>query len=106
MHLSCDLFDLMLTFLPCSRSIVLVGFLAVFYFGIFTLSLMFLDPVDNDAKNEKFDESVGFDVGVLIRESNANSVRYKGCGIALPSSYLKGKDSDRVRLNKKVKFAE
>ena len=54
-----QLFDLVLTFLPCSRSIVLVGFLAVFYFGIFTLSLMFLDPVDNDAKNEKFDESVG-----------------------------------------------
>ena len=51
---------------------------------------MFLDPVDNDAKHRKFAESAGFDIGVLIRESNSGSMRFEGCADALPKTYLEG----------------
>jgi len=59
--------------------------MTLFYSGIFTLSLMFLDPVDNDVKHQRFTESAGFDVGVLVRESNAGSIRYEGCAASLPT---------------------
>ncbi len=46
---------------------------------------MFLDPVDNDKLHEKGTiQTVGFDVGVLIRESDNGAIRYKGCAVALP----------------------
>ena len=64
--------------------------LTLFYGGIFTLSLMFLDPVDNDAQHQQYAESAGFDVGVLIREVNAGSVRYSKCAALLPKNYLIG----------------
>ena len=37
--------------------------------GILTLSLMFLDPVDNDAHHGKFVESTSFNVGVSWTEN-------------------------------------
>jgi len=60
--------------------------MTLFYCGIFTLSLMFFDPVDNDVKHQKHAESAGFDVGVLIRESSAGSLRYGRCAASLPSN--------------------
>ncbi|KAL7541287.1 hypothetical protein ACHAWF_006897 [Thalassiosira exigua] len=74
-------------------SIPIVGLLTVFYAGIFMLSLMFLDPVDNDSKFEKFHETPGFDVGLLIRESNAGSIRFNECASVLPEIYMKTTDS-------------
>jgi len=39
--------------------------------------MMFLDPVDNDKKHQKKGiETAGFDVGVLIRETHAGSMRF------------------------------
>ena len=50
-------------------SIFAVGIISLFYFGIFKLSLMFLDPVDNDEEHQTgSNQTVGFDIGVLIRE--------------------------------------
>lgn len=81
-------------------SIPAVGILTLFYKGILTLSLMFLDPVDNDAYHSKFIESTGFDVGVLVREVNAGSMRWAGCASALPKSYLKpSKENEDMNTN-------
>jgi len=50
-------------------SVIAVGILTLFYNGIFKLSMMFLDPVDNDVQHQTSrDQTVAFDVGVLIRE--------------------------------------
>jgi len=66
-------------------SVIAVGILSTFYFGIYKLSLMFLDPVDNDKQHQTSgNQTVGFDIGVLIRESHTSSMRYKGCVIAMP----------------------
>lgn len=66
-------------------SIAAVGLITLFYDGIFKLSLMFLDPVDNDKKHQLgSDQTPGFDVGVLLRESNTGSIRYKGCTQVIP----------------------
>lgn len=48
---------------------------------------MFLDPIDNDASHITDVQSVGFDVGVLIREVNAGSTRYGGCVTLLPAHH-------------------
>ena len=66
-------------------SIVAVGFITVFYDGIFKLSMMFLDPVDNDKEHQLGrNQTPGFDVGLLLRESNTASIRYKGCTEVIP----------------------
>ena len=59
-------------------SIFAVGIITLFYYGIFKLSLMFLDPVDNDEEHQRGgDQTVAFDVGVLIQQvSNIIQVYY------------------------------
>jgi len=47
-------------------SAIAVGIITLFYVGIFKLSMMFLDPVDNDDIHQSASsQTVGFDVGVL-----------------------------------------
>ncbi|KAL7534067.1 hypothetical protein ACHAXR_006951 [Thalassiosira sp. AJA248-18] len=66
-------------------SIIGVGIVTMFYKGIFELSLMFLDPVDNDVVHQSVGrQTVGFDVGVLIRESNTGSIAWKGSAMVCP----------------------
>jgi len=48
-----------------------IGIYTLFYVVIFRLSMMFLDPVDNDKDHENLDHTVGFDIGVLLREVKA-----------------------------------
>ncbi|GAX26970.1 hypothetical protein FisN_9Lh274 [Fistulifera solaris] len=62
-------------------SIFCVGILTLFYTGLLDLAKIFLDPLNN----EKFTKnSIYMDIGVLIRESNAGSVRWKNAGAQLP----------------------
>mmetsp|Transcript_30791 Transcript_30791/g.37586 ORF Transcript_30791/g.37586 Transcript_30791/m.37586 type:complete len:132 (+) Transcript_30791:2-397(+) len=51
-----------------------VGLLTLFYSGLNDLSKILLDPLDND---DFYDESVNMDIGVLIREGNTGSTRWK-----------------------------
>ena len=50
------------------------------------LSRMFLDPVDNDSIRRG--NAVAFDIGVLVRESNAGSTCFGGCAALLPEEHL------------------
>lgn len=62
-------------------SIFCVGILTLFYTGLLDLAKIFLDPLNN----EKFTKnSIYMDIGVLIRESNAGSIRWKNAGAHLP----------------------
>ena len=63
-------------------SILSVGILTLFYSGLLDLAKIFLDPLDNDefAKHD----SVNMDVGVLIREGNEGSIRWKSSASLLP----------------------
>lgn len=54
-------------------SVISVGFLTLFFLGLLDLAKVFLDPLNN----EDGCESVHMDLSVLIRESNAGSVRWK-----------------------------
>ncbi|KAK1743540.1 bestrophin family protein [Skeletonema marinoi] len=62
-------------------SIPAVGLLTLFYAGLLDLAKILLDPLDND---EFYDAPVNFDIGVLIRESNAGSTRWKYSAEMLP----------------------
>lgn len=62
-------------------SIPAVGLLTLFYSGLLDLSKIFLDPLDND---DFYEESVNMDLGVLIREGNAGSTRWKSAVEILP----------------------
>ncbi|KAL3799884.1 hypothetical protein ACHAW5_004396 [Stephanodiscus triporus] len=54
-------------------------------FDMYDGRMMFLDPVDNDTKHQKKGiESVGFDIGVLIRETQASSMGFMKCAEFLP----------------------
>jgi len=64
-------------------SIPAVGLLTLFYAGLLDLAKILLDPLDND---EFYDAPVNFDIGVLIRESNAGSTRWKYSAEMLPFS--------------------
>jgi predicted membrane chloride channel (bestrophin family) len=57
-------------------SVPAVGILTLFYSGLLDLSKILLDPLDNDAEFYA-DSSVNMDIGVLIRESNTASGRWK-----------------------------
>lgn len=57
-------------------SIPAVGILTLFYSGLLDLSKIMLDPLNND---KCYKESVSMDIGVLIREGNAGSTRWKTC---------------------------
>jgi CRP-like cAMP-binding protein len=56
-------------------SILAVGILTLFYSGLLDLSKMFLDPLDNEDHYQS--TSINIDMGVLIREINAGSTRWK-----------------------------
>jgi len=60
---------------------VAVGILTFFYTGSLDLSKVFLDPLNNEKYSE---DSIFMDLGILIRESNAASVRWYSAGGKLP----------------------
>ena len=62
-----------------SLSILCVGMMTLFYQGLLDLAKVFLDPLNN----EDFCEGgVDMDLGVLIRETNAGSIRWiKGASV-------------------------
>lgn len=62
-------------------SIAAVGLLTLFYSGLLDLAKILLDPLDNDGF---YDASVNVDIGVLIRESNSGSTRWKYSAELLP----------------------
>lgn len=62
-------------------SIVSVGILTFFYTGLLDLAKVFLDPLDNE---DYCEGSVYMDLGVLIRESNAGSIRWMNGASSLP----------------------
>eukprot|EP00529_Nitzschia_sp_RCC80_P009860 CAMPEP_0113488606 /NCGR_PEP_ID=MMETSP0014_2-20120614/26103_1 /TAXON_ID=2857 /ORGANISM="Nitzschia sp." /LENGTH=760 /DNA_ID=CAMNT_0000382323 /DNA_START=628 /DNA_END=2910 /DNA_ORIENTATION=+ /assembly_acc=CAM_ASM_000159 len=62
-------------------SIFCVAILTLFYTGLLDLAKVFLDPLDNE---EFARETNNMDIGVLIRESNSGSVRWKNAGSHLP----------------------
>jgi predicted membrane chloride channel (bestrophin family) len=62
-------------------SVIAVGILTLFYTGLLNLAKIFLDPLNN----ENFcDNSIFMDLGVLVRESNAESMRWGNSGARLP----------------------
>jgi predicted membrane chloride channel (bestrophin family) len=62
-------------------SIFAVGLLTLFYTGLLNLAKIFLDPLNN----ENFcDNSIYMDLGVLIRESNGGSIRWRNAVAKLP----------------------
>jgi hypothetical protein len=68
------------------RAIVVVPLFTGYFRGLFMLSRMFLDPVDNDGIRRG--NAVAFDIGVLVRESNAGSTCFGGCAALLPEEHL------------------
>lgn len=69
--------------------ILAVGLLTLFYAGLLDLSKILLDPLDND---EYYDAPVNVDIGVLIRETNAGSSRWKYAAEMLPFATTVGID--------------
>lgn len=62
-------------------SLICVGIITLFYTGLLNLAKIFLDPLDN----ENFSgDSFDMDLGVLIREANSGSTRWKNAGARLP----------------------
>ena len=59
-----------------------VGVITLFYCGLLDLAKIFLDPLDNDHGIDN--ESINMDIGVLIREGNAGSTRWKSGAELLP----------------------
>ena len=70
-------------------SIPAAGVLTLFYAGLLVLSKVLLDPLDND---EYYAETVNMDIGVLIREGNIGSVRWKYSAEVLPFSTFGSKE--------------
>ena len=68
-------------------SVPAVGILNIFYSGMNDLAKILLDPLDNCDQSFYKDSSVNMDVGVLIRESNAGSNRWKSGLEELPFKY-------------------
>ncbi|KAL9188941.1 hypothetical protein ACHAXT_011431, partial [Thalassiosira profunda] len=71
-------------------SILAVGVLTLFYSGLLDLAKIFLDPLDNDSyslrglANDSSYNGINMDIGVLIREGNAGSTRWKSGATLLP----------------------
>lgn len=63
-------------------SILSMGLLTVFYSGLLDLAKVFLDPLDNEVYCQG---SVYLDLGVLIRESNAGTVRWMDGAESIPT---------------------
>ena len=62
-------------------SVVSVAILTIFYGGFLDLGKVFLDPLNNEGYCRK---SMYMDLGVLVRESNAGSVRWRDGGERVP----------------------
>jgi predicted membrane chloride channel (bestrophin family) len=62
-------------------SVIAVGILTLFYTGLLDLAKIFLDPLNNENFSEN---SIFMDLGVLVRESNAGSTRWRNSGERLP----------------------
>ena len=62
-------------------SVLAVGLLSLFYNGLLDLAKILLDPLDND---DLYVDSENMDIGVLIREMNAGSTRFKYACETLP----------------------
>jgi predicted membrane chloride channel (bestrophin family) len=58
-----------------------VGMFTIFYEGLLDLAKVFLDPLENE---DYCDGGIEMDLGVLIRETNAGSIRWKNCLATLP----------------------
>jgi hypothetical protein len=71
-------------------SVLSVGMMTLFYAGLLDLAKVFLDPLDNEHYCEG---TIFFDLGVLIRESNAASVRWKVAAATLPFDATAGSAS-------------
>jgi Bestrophin, RFP-TM, chloride channel len=67
-----------------SMSFLCIGILALFYEGMLDLSKVLLDPLENE---DYCDGGIEMDLGVLIQESNAGSIRWKKAGASLPFVY-------------------
>ena len=64
-----------------SLSILCVGMMTLFYEGLLDLAKVFLDPLNN----EDFCEGgIDMDLGVLVRETNASSLRWMNGASVLP----------------------
>jgi len=63
------------------KSVLCVGIMTLFYTGLLDLAKIFLDPLNNENYSKN---SIYMDLGVLIRESNAGSTRWKNGGAKLP----------------------
>ena len=61
-----------------------VGLLTLFYGGMLDLSKILLFPLGNNDDSYYTDNSVNMDIGVLIRESNVGSNRWKSGVETLP----------------------
>jgi len=59
----------------------------------FAVAKVFLDPLDNEDFTKN---SIDMDLGVLIRESNAGSTRWKNSGAILPFN-TPGKDKKKKK---------
>ena len=59
-----------------------VGMLTLFYSGLLDLAKILLDPLNNDTGF--YNDSVNMDIGVLIREMNVGSTRFKYACETLP----------------------
>ena len=88
------LVDIFLTLAPFALyselgiwSVLAVGILNIFFSGMNDLAKVLLDPLDNCDGDFYKDSSVNMDVGVLIRESNAGSNRWKSGLEELPFKY-------------------
>jgi hypothetical protein len=58
-----------------------VGILTLFYTGLLNLAKIFLDPLNNEAFCEN---SVFMDLGVLIRETNSDTIKWKSASKQVP----------------------
>ena len=61
-------------------SVLMTGILSFFYQGLLMLAKVFLDPLDNV---DYCDGCLSYDLGVLIRESNAAASKWIHGGAAI-----------------------
>lgn len=64
-------------------SVIAVGLVALFFGGLLNLSKVFLDPLNNE---EFCENSIFLDLGVIIREANGDSTRWRKAGATSPFS--------------------
>ena len=62
-------------------SVVGVGLITLFFTGVNSLAKIFLDPLNNEAI---YENSIYFDLGVMIREVNGDSTKWRKAGKISP----------------------